>query len=151
MKIIQKFFIFFGITLCIYSCKEDHVEPTLNQVYKSYFPMVKGFYVDYDVDSVVHLEDDDIYNMDTSILSFHFQLREQVDSQFIDPTGDTTYTILRYHRDADSLPWDFINVWTAKVTNTSAQKVEDNVRFIKLAFPINFRQTWNGNAFNFFS
>jgi len=32
----------------------------------------------------------------------------------------------------------------------SAQRVEDNIRYLKLAFPINADVTWNGNAFNDF-
>jgi hypothetical protein len=36
------------------------------------------------------------------------------------------------------------------VDELSAQKVEDNIRFIKMKFPISPSSAWNGNAYNFF-
>ena len=71
-------------------------------------------------------------------------------SGFFDAEGEWAYRISRYRRLSDTLPWDFMNLWTAKITNTSAQRVEDNIRFVKLSFPINERKTWNGNAFNYY-
>ena len=65
-----------------------------------------------------------------------------------DGQGNEAFRISRYKRLSDTLPWYFLEVWVAMRTSASAQRVEDNVRFIKLAFPINSHATWNGNAYN---
>jgi hypothetical protein len=132
------------------SCENEKVEVPNPQPYLSYFPLETGNWVEYEVDSVVHYDSDDFYNVDTAIGNFHFYLREVVDSSFTDGEDETAYLINRYKREYDSLPWELINVWSAKVDNYSAQRVEDNVRFLRLEFPLNSSADWNGNAYNFF-
>ncbi len=121
-------------------------------MYYSYFPLAKGSWAIYDVDSIVHLEDDDATNQpDTSIRIFHFKIMEVVDTDFIDGEGQPAYKIARYKQANDTLPFDFQSEWVATCTSNSAQRVEDNIRYIKLAFPINTRtEAWNGNAYNSF-
>jgi hypothetical protein len=41
-----------------------------------------------------------------------------------------------------------IDVWTQKRTGTTAERVEENLRFVKLEFPVAEGGNWNGNAFN---
>lgn len=142
----------FGVVLllCLSSCKDDSVSPSIENSYAGYFPLDSGFWIEYQADSIVHLDIDDPFNLDTAIDNYSFQIREEIDSGFVDAEGDWAYRISRFKRLNDSLPWDFLNLWTAKMTNTSAQRVEDNIRFVKLSFPINERKTWNGNAYNYF-
>ena len=45
-------------------------------------------------------------------------------------------------------PLLLLPVWAENRTATTAEKVEENVRYIKLAFPVKENQTWNGNAQN---
>ncbi len=137
--------------LFLFSCKDDVVEPPINSTYTGYFPLDSGFWVIYDADSVVHLDFDDPFNIDTAIERYSFQIREVIDSGFVDAEGDWAYRISRYKRGSDTLPWTFLNLWTAKINGSSAQRVEDNIRFVKLSFPINERKTWNGNAFNYYT
>lgn len=138
------------LSLSFFSCKEDSIEPSVLPGSQSYFPIQQGAWIEYDADSVVHLPLDDAGQVDTAIESYRFQLREVIDSSFIDGEGDTAFRINRYRRDNDTLPWEFLHVWTVKRTNTSAERTEDNIRFVKLAFPIDTRTSWNGNAYNFF-
>lgn len=43
---------------------------------------------------------------------------------------------------------DLKRCWASNKTVTAAEKVEENVRFVKLAFPVKDEQVWNGNAQN---
>jgi hypothetical protein len=131
------------------SCKNETVEPASDDHYH-YFPLTTGFWSEYSADSIVHLDLDDIYEVDTAIETYHFQIREEVDTPFVDAENETAYVIKRFRRDADTLPWQFMNVWTAKVDANSAQRVEDNIRFIRMQFPIKASAMWNGNAYNFY-
>ena len=148
---LRKLIVSIGILgMFLFSCKDDQVEPSIENNYAGYFPLETGFWIEYNADSVVDLDEDDPFNLDTAIRAYTFQLREEIDSGFFDAEGEWAYRISRYRRLSDTLPWDFMNLWTAKITNTSAQRVEDNIRFVKLSFPINERKTWNGNAFNYY-
>lgn len=145
--------ILFGV-LCFFfgffACKEDEsVTPELSDGL-TYFPLLKGFWIEYEVDSIFHRNDDDASLVDTSKDEFHFFIREEIDSSFMDSENQPAFKILRYKRINDSLPWDLASVWTARVDQYSAQRVEDNIRFIKLKFPVKTTTDWEGNAYNFF-
>jgi len=134
------------------SCKKETLVGTAADISSGYFPLRQGNWIIYNVDSVAHLTDDDGTDQpDTSIANFHFKIKEVVDTSFIDGEGKLAYRIMRYRQTNDTLPWDFESVWVASVTGNSAQRVEDNIRYIKLSFPINIHTTWNGNAYNEFT
>ncbi len=156
MKLIRlKFFTFsctgfLAVACLFYSCKDDEIIPGKSEIYNAYFPLSTGHWVEYDADSIVHLDIDDAYNLDTAIRVYTFQLREETDSSFLDAEGEMAWRISRYRRSNSSSPWTFMNLWTSKINGKSAQRVEDNIRFIKLSFPFDSRITWNGNAYNSF-
>jgi len=150
-KINFKYFfglIVIGQLMLLYCCKKDEIVPGTADQYLAYFPLKQGHWVEYDADSIVHLDIDDSFYLDTAIRVYRFQIREEIDSAFYDAEGDQAWRISRYRRLTSTDPWSFMNVWTAKVNPSSAQRVEDNIRFIKLSFPLDAREDWNGNAFN---
>ena len=55
-----------------------------------------GRWVEYDVDSIYHGENDN--NNDDSVYTFHFQIREEIDSTFINGQGQETQILIRYKR-----------------------------------------------------
>ena len=127
-----------------YSCKKESVEaPALSY---NYFPTESGKYIIYDVDSIYHSETDN--NNDDSVFSYHFQIKDKIDSSFIDLEGRLNQVRLRYHRDNDTLPWQLTEVWTQYLSSTSAYLTEENIKYHKLSFPINATITWNGNDSN---
>lgn len=137
LKIILFFFI-----VAIVSCTKENTVLTPNLGY-TYFPVNVGHYVIYDVDS--------IYKDGFSGIVTHgkYQIKEVVESEFIDNAGRTTYRIERYRKDTINYPdWTIYNVWTANVTPTVAERFENNVRYIKLIFPVVLGETWNGNSMN---
>lgn len=140
----------FSAFATLVSCGDDEVLPSTATAGYSYFPLQQSSWIIYDVDSIVHLDNDDAFGQDTSIERYDFQLREVIDSAFIDGEQDTAWRVSRYKRLDDTQPWEFQNVWVAKRTTMNAQRVENNIRFVKLSFPPNLRVTWNGNAFNYF-
>ena len=139
-----------SIMSIMYSCKDNEILKADNSVDLSFFPVNEGHFTEYEVDSIVHYDSDDISEIDTAIGTFHFYIREVIDSSFLDGEKKIAYVISRYRRDYDSLPWTFMNVWTSSRDSYSAHRVEDNVRFIRLDFPIRYESEWNGNAYNFY-
>ena len=131
----------------IYSCKKDKEEEVFEMGY-SYFPNKQGDFVIYDVDSFFYNDFTD--HIDT----FKFQLKEKVESIFTDNENRPTMRIERYVRFYNpkipyaSIPWQLKNVWTANLTSTTAERVEENIRYTKLTFPVITKSSWNGNAKN---
>ena len=136
--------------VAIVSCKDEKLDPSSAVLGYEYFPLSTGKWIEYQVDSIVHLDVDDVYEIDTAIRYHSYQVREVVDTPFIDAENQEAFVVLRYRRESDSLPWTFSGLWTAKITSSSAQRVEDNIRFVRMKFPIKSSDTWNGNAYNFF-
>jgi len=138
----KAFWLILVLIVFIFSCskdKEEYVAPYLGYDYAG---VEVGKYVIYDVDSFFY---DDFNGL---IDSSFYQVKEEIDSKFIDLEGDEAFKIIRYRKESDTASWVLIDVWSSKLATTNFQKVEENVRFLKLIFPINLNDTWNGNALN---
>jgi hypothetical protein len=123
------------------SCSKDNTTPiNTDPAGYGYFPIDTGHWVIYDYDSIALSP----FSQDT----YKFQLKEYITSTFLDNTGQTTERVERYVKLNDTTPWRILNVWTANLHSNDAERVEDNARFIKLAFPVKLNATWNGNALN---
>jgi len=130
-------------SVIFFACKKDTVTPS--PLSYEYFPVERGMYVVYNVDSVYHADNDN--NTDDSIYSWHFHVKEVIDSSFIDGLQRAVQVIRRYKRNSDTLPWEIFNTWTQVINSFSAYRTEDNIPYHKLSFPINDQQ-WNGNDAN---
>ena len=105
----------------------------------SYFPVTAGTYRHYLVDSIGH----DITS-DTSA----YQIKEVLGESYIDDTGHPAVNVMRYKRFQNGQPWILQAVWVQQRKTTTAERVENNERFVTMVFPLQPDKTWNGNAFN---
>lgn len=129
------------LVLFAFGCdKEDPFQPDFKY---GYFPLETGFYAIYDVDSIFY---DDFFTP-TKVDSTSYQIREYIESTFTDLQGREAFRIERYRRDSPAQSWQVKNVWFAVRTATAAERVEDNLRFIKLTFPPRVNERWEGNQF----
>jgi hypothetical protein len=139
MKRFRFLFVIILITALFSSCKKDTEEP-VEMGYK-YFPVNTGHWVIYNVDSIS-------YNDFTGeIDSFRYQIKEYVESVFVDNSGRTSQRLERYIRYSDTADWIIKDVWFETLTSSCAERVEENLRMVKLIFPVEESQTWNGNAY----
>jgi hypothetical protein len=140
MKPIRLVLLFSIIVFSFYSCKKDtSLPPDLG--YK-YFPVNVGHWVLYDVDSVS-------YNEFTGLTeTYHFQIREIVESVYTDSQGRVTQRLERYKKTSDTTAWFLKDVWAENLTATTAEKVEENIRIVKLIFPPSEGAEWDGNGYN---
>lgn len=137
--------IIFSILLVatLFSCKKDADTLKPRNLNQNYAGLTVGKYVIYDVDST-------FYNVPFNITAnYKFQIKEVVDSKYIDAQGNEAYKIIRYKKDTSiSQNWEHQVVWNSTINTSNYQKVEDNVRFVKLIFPIKSNKIWNGNSMN---
>src|SRR6187399_3339537 len=98
--------------LIIFSCKKSSYPPLA--IDKSYFPLVTGRYIIYDVDSLGY------WGFKDTVVHHTYQIKEEVDSPYIDNEGNTAYKIIRSRREDESSPWTITDVWSANLTDHTA-------------------------------
>ncbi len=135
---MQKIFLCAAILLLFFGCKKKTDSVDLEE---NYFPLKIGGWIVYNVDSTVY----DAFTLQSH--THHLQLKEIITQTFTDGQGDLAYRLERYERDNDTLQFVIKNVWSEKVVNAKAEKVEENQRFVKLIFPPQISQSWQGNVY----
>ena len=125
-----------------YSCQKDQNIKLINDLGYEYFPIKTGHYIIYDVDSVV------INDFTSKTDTFQYQLLEILESEFIDNENRTAQRIERYKRSDSISSWKIINICQSCRTEKRAEKVENNIKVVKLTFPVKDGLKWNGNAYN---
>ncbi len=139
LKIIS-IFVVIGL---FFSCKKEEKEIKKPKPGYNYAGLTVGKYIIYNVDST-------FYNVPFNIIETHqFQLKEWIESKYTDASGNEAYRIVRFKKDTAISPdWVHQVVWNATINTSNFQKVEDNIRFVKLTFPIKQNKVWNGNSMN---
>jgi len=147
LRLLIKSMIFglFVAGICFSSCKHETLAPS--DVGYKYFPTNIGHWAAYNVDLTVW---DDFYPVDSPqhIQTFIFDIKEIIESDFYDNENRLTQRIECYKKINDTTNWFLKDVWVSNLMPSTAEKVEENIRYVKLVFPIMENMTWNGNAFN---
>ncbi len=148
-SLLKYFFILFAVAATIHSCKKDPPQSDPVDFGYNYFPDQVGSYIIYQVDSIDY--DDPLPRPpDTT----RYLLKEVIASSFPDNSGRPTLRLERFYKIYnDSVPYDSMNwtgprVWTANKTASTVEKREENIPYLKLVFPTNEGQEWNGNVYN---
>ncbi len=126
------------------SCKDDNdFKPTPVQgLYYNYVPSEVGHTAIYNVNLIT--KDEFTGNQDTS----NYQLKELIESEFIDLSGRKTQRLERYTRGDSTQPWVISDVWTSNLLSDRYEKKEENITYVKLRFPLVDGNVWNGNLYN---
>lgn len=129
--------------LFLLGCSIDPVP--LNDDWREYeyFPMEIGSEWIYQLDSIIF--DPAVGGIVRDTISN--QLKEVVRDTFTDLTGEQNYIIDRYLRKNEASPWVINSVWHTALLDNQAQRVENNLRFVKLIFPPKEGATWDGNKY----
>lgn len=135
-----------GCIGCVMGCGPRETLPPLDLVQTAteqygYFPLRVGHYNVYRIDSTIY----DFAGGATAISVASLFAKEVVADTFRDLTGVLTYTIERYERLQPDHPWVLRSVGTAQRTADQAIRTENNLRFLKLVFPMTRRSEWDGN------
>ncbi|HQV79277.1 MAG TPA: hypothetical protein PLJ42_12135 [Chitinophagales bacterium] len=126
----------------IVSCKKETEVVQFDFGY-NYFPDDSGKYVIYKVDSVI-FNDFDPSNLKRFSTQF---VKEIVTEEFIDNLGRKAKKLERYISTDTTQPWQFWNVWYFIKNKTNVEQVEDNIRYVKLIFPLKIDDSWHGNKY----
>ena len=122
---------------CIKDNSEIHTVPKISD----YYPLNEGGTWVWTVDSIYF--DAFFDRIDT----FRFQVRERIDTFFVDNLGRRAARIER-SKAIDSGVWVFQEMCYAVVDHDHFEKVENNRRYIKISLPITDEAIWDMNSRN---
>lgn len=128
------------LTVLFTSCKDEQ-EVTSKLTPLDYYPLAIGNYINYDLDSTVWK------NFGTLKTIVSYKAQDRVIELSTDNLGRPSYRIHRYIRKTSSEPWVFSHAYFVTHTKGTIELIENNQRFIKLAYPIRNGATWKGNAY----
>ena len=144
MKILVKLFsVSIILSILFISCGEDvslNIDDFDNG--SQYHPVGLDRFWTYRIDSLT------ITNAGTSVSASSSFLRETLVSSFINPDGDTTFILERAFSNSPDGPFSATDRWTLERNDDRLIRVEENLQFVNLLFPIVVGATWNGNLFD---
>lgn len=142
MKIFSKLCVALAGICALQACsskKEDLNAPPL----ADYFPLEVGKYITYRLDSTVLTQ----FGADTVVR--RYRVMDKIDAKITDDAGRTGYRIFRSITDsAGTGTFTPSGTFEAIAQGTDwIEKVENNLRFVKLRFPVIENFQWAGNTF----
>lgn len=136
---------FLTVLLSVAACGERiTAEPPvdLSEEQRNYFPLAIGREWVYQVDSVVFDYGASGVTLRDSSATL---VLERVSDTLRDNTGALVWQIERYERANEVEPWHLKHIFTSEQNTSQAIRTEQNLRFLKLVFPLNRRSEWDGN------
>lgn len=129
------------LLISIVSCDSTTEDYTLKDQGYDYFPLEDNSYWIYQVDSIVYA------NLGDRIDTTSSYLREEITDVYIDQVSDTIFVIERSFSPSLSDNWRVTDVWAASKSEFMATRTEENLKYVKLIFPVEINNSWDGNAF----
>ncbi|MDA3909964.1 MAG: hypothetical protein PF448_01230 [Bacteroidales bacterium] len=138
---MKKLFGILSLLLILSACTKEN-ENFFASLDRDYYPLESGAYNLYDVIEINIDEPSNVY--DTS----RYQLKELIGGAYQDDLSTTSYLILRYKRENANQSWDVSDVWSVQYNDYRLFVTEENIRYVKMIFPLAINKTWDGNAYN---
>lgn len=131
------------LALClIAACKEETAPPRDVEADLAYFPLELDQPKFFLLDSIVLFNTVRGIEYDTARL----EVRETLVERFEAADGTETFRGERWDRRLPDGAWRFSQTFTMSRNNLRATRTEDNLRFIKLVFPLTEGKRWDGHV-----
>ena len=127
--------LFVGLLRCT-----DDPDPALSvDDSPAFYPLQTGDFHIYQVCEIV-------YTMD-QVDTLNYQLKTEIVDSL--PDGDNFIFVMhRLTRSNETKPWRMLDTWSIRKTDRKLVVAEGNAAYVKLAFPAEIDESWNGNEFN---
>lgn len=122
------------------SCKKTlpPPEPPLTDYF---LDLQVGKYVTYRMDSLNFY----FYGQSDTITSY--LAKDSVEKQTVDNSGATVWLVTRYLSDTFGSSWTPSMTYVVSPSKAAIDVTENNLRFVKLAYPMDLGYSWNGNTY----
>jgi len=137
---MSKVFFFFISILILFSCHSKKTDTGPTVLGQDYYPLDSGRYWIYTVHKQVY----NTTNIDTT-----YQIMELI-YDTIHYGNNVIYQLYRYYRPNVTYAWPSQpdSVWTINCTSYELDITENEIEYVRLAFPLSNSEVWNGNARN---
>lgn len=133
----------FLLVLSWKACKKDRLDDyKIDESSVVYFPLKPGMFHEYKVRQIVF----DAFN--NTIDTFNLLIRDNQDTFFTDNIGRKAMRVERSFLNPISLIADSVKVFYYVVSNSHVEQVINNVRTVKMSFPVGTELVWDVNSFN---
>lgn len=133
---------FIAAMFALASCKEKNILLTSPEL-SDYLKPVTGKYITYRLDSTVST------NFGTALVVRSYRVKDIVDAEIVDGLGRKAYRIYRTITDTNGIAAYKANAtfYTVPVGTDWIEHVDNNLRFMKLRWPVRDGFTWKGHSF----
>ena len=121
------------------ACAKTEKDSHQTEMGYDYFPVVVGQYRVYAVDSI-------IFNNSGAPDTLSGQIKETIVEK-LGEGNSLKYRVLREFRASPNQAWQPNTVWWIVKEDNRIIQTEENLKFIKLVFPVKVNTDWDGNAF----
>lgn len=142
MKLVYRFSFAFLFTISAYACRKETVDRTIERG-ENYYPYAMGLWWEYEVDSTFYND----FSSDT--VQVNYRLREEFVSEFSTETGSSAIRVEQFRKYPGQSNWIGPRVYWTYLTEEGAVKVEENIPYVKINYPVKENFSWNGNRYNF--
>ncbi len=123
------------------SCQKDPEEPKDITFGQSFYPIQKGQFQTFFVKQTR-------FALNENPVTTTYQLKEIIGDEFVGENGEKLHEVLRYVRPNGLENFRLDSVFSVRKDDNVIVKMEHNIPYVKLDFPIEEGKTWNGNLFN---
>lgn len=127
--------------LAITSCRKETYTYPDSPLTNYYAPLQVGKYVIYRMDSL------NFYYYGQLDTLTRYLAKDSVEEAMTDNMGRPSWRVVRYLSDTTGVDWTPMETYLVTPTRTTLEVVEDNLRSIKLAFPIDEGYSWMGSSY----
>jgi len=132
---------FLALVVIITSCKKSTYTYPANPLTNYFLPLQVGKYAIYRLDSVNFY----YYGQLDTVSSY--LAKDSVEKTSMDNSGRPIWLVTRYLSDTLGTSWVTSQTYTVTPSVQTLEVVENNLRFIKLAFPMDEGFSWTGNTY----
>jgi len=129
-------------SLAFSACEEKTIVLTDAEAGYQYYPVEKDKYWIYRVDSTIVSTQGAIKPNSASFI------KEEIADSFINSQGDTAFIIQRSIASSLAGPYQFTDRWTIEKTRATLTRIEENLQFVRILFPVMLGDSWDGNKFD---
>jgi hypothetical protein len=133
-------FLLFTLVVAISSCKKTVSNPG-NPLTNYFLSLQVGKYATYRLDSLNFY----FYGQLDTITSY--LAKDSVEKSFVDGSGHTAWLVTRYLSDTTGSAWAPSLTYTVTPSAQNIEVTENNLRYIKLAYPMDEGFSWTGNTY----
>ncbi|MEM6395309.1 MAG: hypothetical protein AAF741_03110 [Bacteroidota bacterium] len=134
--------IFILFLLFLFACSEERIEPDPGPPSTEYYPLAVGSSWTYTVDSIVLVPSPGGTLYDTTRL----EARETLLDTLRDQAGQLWYRGLREERADATQSWSPALTFAVRTDAQGVYRQEDNLEFLRLAFPLDLNRRWDGHV-----